>query len=391
MKVLFFSLSPKSGLYLSLAEEFVRNGHEVCFYSPSNKNEEYEGHIKGLKYVFFKAGALTQVGLVQKAVSTATFPGAALKGLKKYINPGEYQLVMLSTPTIAYYKAIKFIRRKNPSIKFYLILRDIYPEAIKASKISQIPFVYGVMKNQAQKVYQMADKIGCMSPHSVALIQNNYCQETKDKVCLLENWGAKEEYIYPDLSIREKYGLDGKFIVIYGGNLGVAQKLGHILDLAKLNSDKEDVLFLFIGKGTQSKMLKQRISDEQIKNVQIWDEMPRDEYEQILKTADLGLISLRTRAQFANIPSKTVSYMANKIPILASIDKVGDYRSFVIDRVKCGLWAFDDDLQGLSNNLNSLYYNESLRKEMGENGRAYFDKYLTADKAYNQIVKELHI
>lgn len=378
-------------MYQELANEFARNGHEVLFYSPADKTCKKDGTIAGVKIIYFKAGPLTKVGLLKKAVSTARFPEDALNSFKKQIDPKQFDVILLSTPTIAYFKTIRYAQKINPNIKFYLILRDVYPEAIKASKLAKIPFVYSYFENQARNIYNIADKIGCMSPHSVTLIQENYCQNEKSKVCLLENWGEYGTYKRPDSSIRVKYGLDGKFIVMYGGNLGAPQNLGHILNLAKLQKDKKDLLFLFIGNGTQSAMLKKRVEDENITNVSIWDSMPREEYEELLKTADLGLISLRTRAQFANIPSKTVSYMMNKIPILASIDKVGDYRSFIIDRIGCGLWSFDDDLQGLSDNLEKMYGNAELRKEMGEKGRVYFEQNLTVNKTYKQILEDLNI
>lgn len=378
-------------MYQELANEFARNGHEVLFYSPADKTCKKDGTIAGVKIIYFKAGPLTKVGLLKKAVSTARFPENALNSFKKQIDPKQFDVILLSTPTIAYFKTIRYAQKINPNIKFYLILRDVYPEAIKASKLAKIPFVYSYFENQARNIYNIADKIGCMSPHSVTLIQENYCQNEKSKVCLLENWGEYGTYKRPDSSIRVKYGLDGKFIVMYGGNLGAPQNLGHILNLAKLQKDKKDLLFLFIGNGTQSAMLKKRVEDENITNVSIWDSMPREEYEELLKTADLGLISLRTRAQFANIPSKTVSYMMNKIPILASIDKVGDYRSFIIDRIGCGLWSFDDDLQGLSDNLEKMYGNAELRKKMGEKGRVYFEQNLTVNKTYKQILEDLNI
>lgn len=390
MRVLFCCIAPKAGLYQSLAEEFARNGHEVVFFSPDHRNSIQEISGKGVKIVYFKAGKLTEVGMIKKAISTAAFPHDALSAFKKNIDPHQFDVILLSTPTIAYYKSVEYAKKINPKIKFYLILRDVYPEAIKASKMAKIPFVYSYFKTQAQQTYDIADKVGCMSPHSVSLVQVNYCPNNPGKVCLLENWGEYEDYREADVTIRSKYGLEGKFIVMYGGNLGAPQNLNHILNLAKRERDKKDLLFLFIGNGTQSAMLKERIHKENITNVSIWDSMPRIEYEQLLKTADLGLISLRTRAQFANIPSKTVSYMVNKIPILASIDKIGDYRTFIIDRIKCGLWSFDDDLQGLSDNLNKLYNDSQLRNEMGENGREYFEKYLTVDKAYKQIMKDLH-
>ncbi len=49
--------------------------------------------------------------------------------------------------------------------------------------------------------------------------------------------------------------------------------------------------------------------EKQLQNVRVIDYLPRDEYEKLLRVADVGLINLSMKFTIPNIPSKAVSYM----------------------------------------------------------------------------------
>ena len=68
---------------------------------------------------------------------------------------------------------------------------------------------------------------------------------------------------YDGIGLRKKYGIEGKCIAIFGGNLGIAQQPENILELAKLHQDKSDLIFIIIGKGTKAAKMSDQI-DEQI-------------------------------------------------------------------------------------------------------------------------------
>ena len=56
--------------------------------------------------------------------------------------------------------------------------------------------------------------------------------------------------------MREKYNLEQKFVVIYGGNMGIPQGLEAVIKLAETKQKYSDVVFLFVGKGTEKKKLE---------------------------------------------------------------------------------------------------------------------------------------
>ncbi len=382
------TLTPFGGMYEQLADEFSSHGHCVTFVAPHSGSAGMD-NSGSYPVLYFQSGKMYGVGKVERVISELLFPLKALNAIKNSINPKDFDLLLLTTPSIAFYKAVKYIKSKKNTIKFYLILRDIHPEGAKFVGLDKIKPIYKYFQHQAKVVYACSDKIGCMSPHSVSLIRNNYCKDNPDKVELLPNWGKKIDYKPCNMSIRSKYGLEGKYLLIYGGNMARVQNLPFIIQLAELKSGLKNVVFLFVGNGVEKQHLRNLIVEKNLNNVQIWDALPREDYYDLLKSADVGIITLHPRAYFANIPSKTNSYLMYKIPILASVDRVGDYNSYIIDNSHAGLWNYSDDIETLSRNFDILYEDGVLRKQMGENGYKYYMDNFTVDKTYKTIQNAL--
>lgn len=389
MEVLFLSIVPKGELYTTLADEFNNNGHRVTFVSPTEGETRFEKY-KNHSILYFHAGRMLNVSIPRKGINNLLFPFYCIKAIKKHIRPQDYQLILMSTPPLGYLSSIKYLKKRNPSIKFYEILRDIHPEG-STHILNKVPGLYCYFKRIANQLYQTADVIGCMSPYNVKLIQDRYLPNQKEKVQLLPNWGRRIEYQSPSYAIRDKYGLTGKYVIIYGGNMGKPQNLTLFLRLAKDKLQLRDVLFFFIGSGTEKPLLREIVKNENLTNVRIEDYIPQEDYNEVLRCADVGIITLHPLSFFANCPSKTISYWQNKIPILASLDDKTDHGTYFIDRSGSGLWSLATDFDMLSSNFDKLYYNADLRKQMGENGYKFFMENYTVDKAYDNIMNALNI
>lgn len=389
MNILFLTIVPKAELYLSLADEFEKNGHQVTFVTPTEE-ETSIGALRGHHVLYFHAGRMLNVSFIRKGINYLLFSTYCLRAVKKHIAPEDYQVILMSTPPIEYLSSIRYLKKKNPSIKFYEILRDIHPEAA-TFLFNKVPGSFSYFKKQAQELYDLADIVGCMSPYDVNLVKTRYKHQNSEKIQLLPNWGRVIDYQEPDDDIKKKYGLAGKFMIIYGGNMGIGQNLTLYLKLAKEKQHLKDVLFFFIGNGTEKEKLRKIVRAENIANVRIEDTIPHEDYLHILRCASIGIITLGPPQFFANCPSKAVTYWQNRIPILSSLDRVTDFGSYFIDRSKCGLWSYYDDLETLSENFDKLYNDVNTRKEMGENGYRFFMENYTVDKTYQSIMNSLGV
>ena len=117
----------------------------------------------------------------------------------------------------------------------------------------------------------------------------------------------------------------------------------------------------------------------------------REDYEKFTSACDIGLVSLDERFTVPNFPSKTTDYFKLSLPILASLDRcsAADYGKFLEKEVQGGIYAEAGNTEDLYKKFLILYKNEDLRKQLGNNGRKYYEEYLGVDKAYKTIMDVL--
>jgi glycosyltransferase involved in cell wall biosynthesis len=238
-------------------------------------------------------------------------------------------------------------------------------------------------------LYAKSDAIGCMSQGNIDFIKQYNPEVLEKKLHLLPNWGD----IVPLVSeseigdLRKKENLENKFVVIFGGNIGLPQKLENIVDLAIACQDEKEILFLIMGSGNERQNLENLVASKKIKNLWLRDGLPQKEYMKWVQMADVGLISLSEKFTIPNIPSKSLSYYNTKTPILASVDSNTDFGTILEDQ-EVGVWSEAGHTEELKSKLLTLYNNPNLRSQMGENGYKYMQEKLSSKKAYLTIINE---
>lgn len=119
------------------------------------------------------------------------------------------------------------------------------------------------------------------------------------------------------------------------------------------------------------------------------DYLPHNDYTDLLKTSDIGIISLHEKYRVPTCPSKIIGYMSMKVPVIAMINKESDYGEYYIDQSKCGFWSEGLNYEKFFRDFDKLYEDRTLRKMMGESGYNFFIANLTSKHAYNNIVSHI--
>lgn len=235
----------------------------------------------------------------------------------------------------------------------------------------------------------MSNAIGCMSEGNISFIKKHNPEIAEKKLHLLPNWGDISPLMTQKevLELKKKEGFEGKFLLIFGGNIGLPQKMENIVYLAMACNDMPDIQFLIVGKGNERKSLENLIASNKITNIELRESIPAHQYFKLVQVADVGLISLSEDFTIPNIPSKALSYYNAKKPILASIDKNTDFGKILEDH-GTGLWAEAGNTLQLKEKLMVLYNDPVLRTKMGENGRRYMEDELSAKTAYQTLVDQ---
>lgn len=394
MKVIFImyafpNLDEGYNMYTTLVEEFICKGHEVTVVAPCNKPTRLSQE-KGIEILRVCSIQSRNVSKLKKGLSTILLPYQFLNAIKKYYPIRTYDLIISATPPITFASVIEKIKQKYQS-KFYLILRDIFPQnAVDLGYISPTGFTYHYFRKIEKKYYNLADYIGCMSEGNIDYITRHNPDIVKKDLHILRNFQKENKNEFVDLvDLRRRYNLlKEDFIVVFGGNLGKPQQLENVLELAKRTLEYTDVKFFLVGEGNEMEKLEKTIKKLNLTNIILQSSVSKSKYQDLLRICDVGLISLHKDFTIPNIPSKILDYMNIGVPILASLDKSTDFNE-ILEESQSGLWSFSGDHNGFKSNLDVLYKNKVLRKEMGRNGNEYFKQYLLPECAYKTIIERL--
>lgn len=399
MKVLFLTLLDfnsidESGIYTDLMREFVKENHQLYIISPSEKRKQITTHlIEEQNYIILKLqiGNTQKTSTVEKTISTLTLESKFKQGIKKYFSDIKFDLVIYSTPPITIQKAVEYVKNRDGA-KSYLLLKDIFPQnavdlgMMSKKGIKSIP--YHLFKSKEKKLYNSSDYIGCMSQANVNFLlkENPYLNKANVEICpnSISPFEIKvDSQIKND--IRNKYNIPlDKTIFIYGGNLGKPQGIDFLIKCLEMNRLNNDVYFIIAGSGTEFGKLSAYFENNALPNAQLFKQLPKQDYEVLANSCDIGLIFLDHRFTIPNFPSRLLSYMQASMPVLAATDPNTDIGQ-VIEDGNFGYWCESNNVKDFNQKVNILS-DKFLREEMGKNAKKYLDENYTPKHSYDVIM-----
>jgi glycosyltransferase involved in cell wall biosynthesis len=400
MNVLFltlldFSTIDENGIYTDLMREFVKDGHDLYVISPTEKRKNEptklidNGKVKILK---LQIGNTQKTNLIEKGISTLALESKFKLGIKKHFNDVKFDLVLYSTPPITLQKAVRFVKQRD-NAKTYLLLKDIFPQnAVDLGMLKKTGFsgvLYKYFRHKEKMLYKISDYIGCMSKANVDFVLKNNPQVSSEiiEICpnSIEPLGIEYE-IEKITEIKKKYNIPfDKTVCLYGGNIGKPQGIDFLIECLKSNKENMDVYFIIAGSGTEYNKLKTFVDDEKLCNVQLFSLIPKNDYEMLVNSCDVGLIFLDKRFTIPNFPSRLLSYMQASMPVLAATDINTDIGE-VIKKGEFGYWCESSDVREFNYKLKKLC-NKNLRKQMGLNAKKYLDENYLVKQSYEIIMK----
>lgn len=388
----FINVNEAEAMYNSLVKEFAEHGHDVTVIA-SNEGKEVTNLRKEGVAVVLRVSTLPILNInpILKGISSLLLPLLYFVALKKYLKFSKFDLIITPTPPITLTNLATRLKKKD-NAKILLILRDIFPQnAVDLGMLSKKNPYYLFCRSLEKKLYRISDVIGCMSERNMDYLLMHNKGLTKERLCYLPNWItiSQTDSACND-TLLDRYNLVGKFIVLFGGNLGAPQKVDNLIEFSKLHVEKKDLVILVIGKGTHKKYLEKQIEREGIDNIIILNYMKRSDYEHFISLSQVGFISLNEKFTIPNIPSRALSYYLYKKPIFAIIDQVTDFGE-MLAADKSGFSCIYGEYDKYKELFNQLYYDPGLRNKMGENGyNALLNKY-NPQLTYLRIASALSI
>lgn len=398
MKVLFLTLVNitdvnERNLYTDLMRKFRNEGHEVYIVTPSERRLNEPTEVKktdGITLLRIKTLNIQKTNLIEKGISTLLIEHQFLSGIKKYFDGIRFELVLYSTPPITFTRVIRYIKKRDKAF-CYLLLKDIFPQnAVDLGMMKPGGMINSYFRKKEKVLYQISDIIGCMSPSNKEYLMRHNPEIKPEKVEVNPNSiEPVSEFIHPGsgLEIRKQFGIPWDAIVfIYGGNLGKPQGIDFLIEVLDENKQRQDVFFMIVGSGTEYNKVLNWFTSIKPKNAKLISYLPKNEYDRLIQACDVGLIFLDKRFTIPNFPSRLLSYLEYKMPVIAATDRNTDIGK-TIEENHFGFWCESGDLNGMNNAFDRMIKNNRMIKEMGKTGHDFLLKNYTIDTSFNIIAK----
>lgn len=276
--------------------------------------------------------------------------------------------------------------KKASACRSYLIIRDIFPEWAVDMGLLGRSLPYSFFKAIERYQYSVANVIGVQTPANLPYF-DAWSGGAGRRVEVLQNWLADAPDVGCSISVADS-ALAGRTIFVYAGNMGVAQGMNILIDLAERLRDRRDIGFLFVGRGSDAQRLRADAKARGLDNVVFYDEIDPTEIPGLYAQCHVGVVALDQRHKTHNIPGKFLSYMQSGLPVLATINAGNDLAD-LIQAERVGRVCTDDSVDTLQRLAEDLARELAGDTTMSARCRALSAKLFSPKAVVKQITAAL--
>jgi glycosyltransferase involved in cell wall biosynthesis len=371
-----------------LSMEFVRKGHKptVMISSPDIDQPWLLEDMNGVQLLRLKTPRTKDINYARRTIGEFLMPFAMLRNLRK--SP----LANMCWDGVVWYSPSIFLGpganslKKSSGCKSYLIVRDLFPEWAVDMGLMRRGLPYRFFKKIERYQYSVADVIGVQTPANLPYFDSSKSRPGC-RVEVLQNWLAESPNVGCSISVADS-PIAGRTIFVYAGNMGVAQGMDILIDLAERLRGRTDIGFLFVGRGKDALRLHDDAKARGLDNVVFCEEIDPSEITGLYAQCHIGIVALDPRHKTHNIPGKFLSYMQAGLPVLASINQGNDLAG-LIKSEGVGLCCTDQSIDTLQRMAEKLVDEVITEKGMSARCCALSAKLFSPEVAVKQIITAL--
>ena len=371
-----------------LAIELRRQGHEpVVFVPASGLGRTWHLETQeGVEILRLDVVGTRNVGYVRRALGEFLLPFGMLRSLRG--SPHEHTRwdgVVWYSPTIFFGPFVRALKKRS-HCRGYLILRDVFPEWAVDLGLLRKGLAYWLLKAVATFQYSVADVIGVQT-HSNKVYLERWARRGPRRLEVLQNWLAIAPDVGSSINVAAT-ALAGRKIFVYAGNMGVAQGMDVLLELAFRLAHRTDIGFLFVGRGSEYERLSREAADLRLDNVLFFNEIQPTEIPGLFAQCHVGLLVLDPRHKSHNIPGKFLTYLQAGLPVLAKVNPGTDLIR-VIEGEGVGLAYAGDSVEEFARLAGDLADNSGAHATFARRGRELGKRMFAPESAAEQICRGL--
>lgn len=271
-------------------------------------------------------------------------------------------------------------------------VRDLWPESAIDTGVLTNKWLIKLSYWLEKKCYKSSCWINVLTPaFEQTLIDKKNIRP--DRISMIPN-GADLDIFKPgELNnwVREKYNLQGKFVVTYVGAHGRANALMQLVDVAEKLKSNDDIRIMLVGAGMEKPMLKEEAQKRGLNNLVFVDVVPKEQIVDYVAASNVCTAVLKKVDIFKTVyPNKVFDYMSAKRPIILAIDGVARK---LVEEANAGIYVEPENADEFINALLKMKNSNELCNQFSENGYKYvaekFDRNVLADKYINIIINNV--
>ena len=396
-------LAPTGVVMTSIAAELAARGHELHiitslpWYVDHAVEPGWDGRL--VRHDDQPWGRVTRVhpfptdkaNIPARALAFGGFTAlATVEGLLARHRP---DVVLAMSPPLTLGPAGAVVARVR-RVPFVFNIQDVFPDvAIEVGALAN-PTAIAAARRLERASYLAADAVTVLSDDLADNVRAKVGPAAADRVRVIPNF-VDTQRIRPasrDNAYRREYGLEGRRVVMYAGNLGFSQSVELLLDAARAFADDPglaDVVAVVNGGGSRRHELEARAAG--LDNVRFVDLQPAARLPEVLAAADVHTVLLRRGLARSSVPSKLYSILAAGRPVLASVD-AGTEVATTIERAGAGISVAPEDPEAFTAALRRLLDHPAGTAAMGAAGRAFVEGWASpaaVAEAYEALFLEL--
>jgi glycosyltransferase involved in cell wall biosynthesis len=384
----------------------VVTGNPNNIFNKNNRIPRKENY-KGIEIIRLKNTTFSKYRMAGRVLNYLTFHFLVYFNVLFCERPD--LVFVLSTPPFISFSGLMLKVFKGSKVIYNV--QDLFPDlAVELGKLKNRQFIK-FLKKLSEMIVKNVDRVVVVGEYMERRIREELLRKrsestsggtsasTNDHIITIHNWadGNKIKVLRDKDAennyLKKKWRLEGKFVVLYSGNIGYLHEFDTIVAAAESLSKEgtREIVFIFIGEGIKKNYIEEKVREKGLDNILIFPYQPREILTYSLGLADVSLVTLEKGFEGMVVPSKIYGILASGRPVIAVVGGENEIAE-IIREGKCGRVIKIGDYQVLVDSIMDYYKDRKKCRADGLNGRRYFEEKFDrkiATRKYISVIKDV--
>lgn len=359
----------------------------------------YREKINGVKVLRIRVPEFSKTNKKSRVKNILAYFFGAMGATFK-VGPQDYVLSISQPPILGGLLGVWGKWMKHA--KYVYNIQDFNPEQVLAVGYSKNKLVTNTMMWFDKFSCKHSDLIITVGRDLVETVEKRFKGKKVPKTVMINNW-IDEKKIYPldenndkVVAFKKKYGLDGKFVIMYSGNIGLYYDLENLIKVIEKfkpgtkTADEREVVFAFIGAGTMLDKLVTYVKEHNMDNVTFIPYQDKADLIYSLNAGDVHWCVNAKGIKGVSCPSKYYGLAGAGKAVLGVLESGSEVRGLIED-TEGGLCCEPGEYDKVEKNIRWFIENAGSDEivQMGVRGRENLEKNLTRDVSVRKYADEI--